>query len=191
MSIASQQQIFKNKFTGKTILGELQDMFLDIHNKDCALDDLVLEYFKEELASVGNVMDVQVCVAMKLRGCLSCYNLNTKIQQYYNPIENYNGNKIEIVLDAKNKDDIKKYTIIEGDKVINVVNNYRAVTLEGVNCPIFNGNIGIVNVIYEDGSCEEDFEGIGVVLLSSKDSKNLELGYAHTSHKCLPEDTYI
>ena len=57
-----------------------------------------------------NIMEVQVCVPMRLKGELSCYNLNTKIQNIYNPKFN-NGNEIEIFLEKKN-DEAKKLSLI-------------------------------------------------------------------------------
>lgn len=184
MNIAKQKPIFNNGWTGVEVLGELQDMELSIHDKDNKLDELILTYFQREIDKVKNVMEVQICTPMRIRGDLSCYNLNNKIQNVYNPISNYNGNIITIVLDGKDKQDIKKYVITVGDKVINVVNNYKAVTTDGKRCPVFNGNIGIVKSIDEDGSCVVNFEGIGELLLSKKEVKNLELAYALTTHKC-------
>lgn len=184
MKIAKQQPIFNNGWTGTEVLGELQDMELSIHNKNSKLDDLVITYFQREMNKVKNVMEVQICTPMRIRGDLSCYNLNNKIQNLYNPISNYDGNIITIILDGKNKQDIKKYVITTGDKVINVVNNYKSITTDGKKCPVFNGNIGIVKSIEDDGSCVVNFEGIGELLLSKSESKNLELAYVLTTHKC-------
>lgn len=184
MKIAKQQPIFTNGWTGTEVLGELQDMELSIHNKNSKLDELVMTYFQREMNKINNVMEVQICTPMRIRGDLSCYNLNNKIQNLYNPISNYDGNIITIILDGKNKQDIKKYVITTGDKVINVVNNYKSITTNGKKCPVFNGNIGIVKSIEEDGSCVVNFEGVGELLLSKSESKNLELAYALTTHKC-------
>lgn len=183
MKIAKQEQIFNNGWTGNEVIGELKDMELSIHNKNTKLDDLVVSYFNREMEKFKNVMEVQICIPMRLRGDLSCYNLNNKIQSIYNPTNEYYGNTITIVLDSKDKDNVKKYVITEGDKVINVVNNYKAVTIEGVKCPVFNGNIGIVQSIEDDGSCVVDFAGIGELVLSKSEAKNLELAYALTVHK--------
>lgn len=184
MKIAKQQPIFNNGWTGTEVLGELHDMELSIHNKNSKLDELVMTYFQREMNKIKNIMEVQICTPMRIRGDLSCYNLNNKIQNLYNPISNYDGNVITIVLDGKNKQDIKKYVITTGDKVINVVNNYKSITTDGKKCPVFNGNIGIVKSIEDDGSCVVNFEGIGELLLSKSESKNLELAYVLTTHKC-------
>jgi ATP-dependent exoDNAse (exonuclease V) alpha subunit len=126
-------------------------------------------------------MELQIVVPMKIRGELCCYNINTKIQEIYNPKVN-SGNYIEIFV-GKNKDDIKKYNIRVDDKVINVKNNYKCVNSEGVTTPVFNGNIGIVKEITDDGYCTVDFVGLGEIVLNKEETKSLELAYAVTIHK--------
>lgn len=184
IKIANQQQIFDGNYTGNAIIGELEDMELDISGKgnDESISDKIIKHFQIELEKFHDVMEVQVCVPMRLRGELSCYNLNSKIQSIYNPKLN-DGNEIEIFLEKK-KDETKKYTIRVGDKVINTKNNYKCLNLEGDQTPVFNGNMGIVKEIEKNGMCTIDFIGVGDVLFTKSDCKNLELGYACTTHKC-------
>ena len=181
IKVANQEQIFNNKFEGDAILGELKDMELDISNSKESMADCIIRHFQTEMEKFNNIMEVQVCVPMRLKGELSCYNLNTKIQNIYNPKFN-NGNEIEIFLEKKN-DEAKKYTIRVGDKVLNTKNNYKCTNPEGDITPVFNGNIGIVKEIEDNGYCTINFIGIGEVLFSKSDSKNLELAYACTTHK--------
>lgn len=181
IKVANQEQIFNNKFEGCAILGELKDMELDISNSKESMADCIIRHFQTEMDKFDNIMEVQVCVPMRLKGELSCYNLNTKIQNIYNPKFN-NGNEIEIFLEKKN-DEAKKYTIRVGDKVLNTKNNYKCTNSEGDITPVFNGNIGIVKEIEDNGYCTINFIGIGEVLFSKSDSKNLELAYACTTHK--------
>ena len=181
IKVANQEQIFNNKFEGCAILGELKDMELDISNSKESMADCIIRHFQTEMEKFDNIMEVQVCVPMRLKGELSCYNLNTKIQNIYNPKFN-NGNEIEIFLEKKN-DEAKKYTIRVGDKVLNTKNNYKCTNSEGDITPVFNGNIGIVKEIEDNGYCTINFIGIGEVLFSKSDSKNLELAYACTTHK--------
>ena len=181
IKVANQEQIFNSKFEGNTILGELKDMELDISNSKESMSDCIIRHFQTEMEKFNDIMEVQVCVPMRLKGELSCYNLNTKIQNLYNPKLN-NGNEIEIFLEKKN-DEAKKYIIRVGDKVLNTKNNYKCINSYGDITPIFNGNIGIVKDIEDNGCCVIDFVGIGEVVFSKKDSKNLELAYACTVHK--------
>ena len=181
IKVANQEQIFGNSFEGNEILGELKDMELDITSSKESMSDTILNHFQTEMSKYSDIMEVQVCVPMRLKGELSCYNLNTKIQNIYNPKFN-DSKEIEILLEKKNED-MKKYLIRVGDKVLNTKNNYKCVNVDGETTPVFNGNIGIVKEIADDGYCTIDFVGIGEVLFSKSDSKNLELAYACTVHK--------
>lgn len=183
IKIANQEQIFDGNYTGNAIIGELEDMELDISGKgnDESISDKIIKHFQIELEKFHDIMEVQICVPMRLRGELSCYNLNSKIQSIYNP-KLSNGNEIEIFLEKK-KDEAKKYIIRAGDKVINTKNNYKCINSEGDTTPVFNGNMGIVKEIEKNGMCTIDFIGIGEVIFTKSDCKNLELGYACTVHK--------
>lgn len=183
IKIANQQQIFDGNYTGNAIIGELEDMELDISGKgnDESISDKIIKHFQVELEKFHDIMEVQICVPMRLRGELSCYNLNSKIQSIYNP-KLSNCNEIEIFLEKKN-DEAKKYIIRAGDKVINTKNNYKCINSEGDTTPVFNGNMGIVKEIEKNGMCTIDFIGIGEVIFTKSDCKNLELGYVCTVHK--------
>lgn len=181
IKVANQEQIFGNTFEGNEILGELKDMELDITSSKESMSDTILNHFQTEMSKYSDIMEVQVCVPMRLKGELSCYNLNTKIQNIYNPKFN-DSKEIEILLEKKNED-TKKYLIRVGDKVLNTKNNYKCLNKDGETTHVFNGNIGIIKEIADDGYCTIDFIGIGEVLFSKSDSKNLELAYACTVHK--------
>ena len=181
IKVANQEQIFTNGFSGNDILGELQDMELDISRDKESMSDCIIRHFQSEMDKYNDIMEVQVCVPMRLRGDLSCYNLNTKIQSIYNPKFN-GGNSVEIFLEKKNEE-AKKYLIRVGDKVLNTKNNYKCINVAGDIPPVFNGNLGIVKAIEDNGYCTIDFVGIGEVVFNKTDSKNLELAYACTVHK--------
>lgn len=181
IKVANQEPIFSNSFEGNEILGELKDMELDVTSAKESICDKMIEHFQSEIKKLNDIMEVQVCVPMRLRGELSCYNLNTKIQSIYNPKFN-DGKEIVILLEKKNEEQ-KKYIIRVGDKVLNTKNNYKCINLDGNTTSVFNGNIGIVKSIEDDGYCTIDFIGIGEVIFSKSDSKNLELAYACTVHK--------
>ena len=181
IKIASQEQIFNSSFEGNEIVGELQDMELDISSNKEAFSDTIIKHFQKEMIKYNDIMEVQVCVPMRVRGDLSCFNLNTKIQSLYNPSFS-DSREIEIVISAK-KDDVKKYIIRKGDKVLNTKNNYKCINSDGEVTPVFNGNIGLVKDIDEDKYVTIDFVGIGEVIFNKSESKNLELAYACTVHK--------
>lgn len=181
IKVAAQEQIFNSSFEGNEIIGELEDMELNITSNKEALSETILKHFQKEMDKYNDIMEVQVCVPMRLKGDLSCYNINNIIQGVYNPSFT-DGRKIEILLDNK-KDDVKKYIIRKGDKVLNTKNNYKCVNTDGEITPVFNGNIGLVKDIDEEGYCTIDFVGIGEVIFNKSESKKLELAYACTVHK--------
>ena len=182
VKVTNQEQLFSNTYQGSEIIGELQDMELNITTEKCNLSDFVVDKFKQEYEKFKDINEVQVISAMKIRGDLSCYNLNTKIQAIYNPVSD-DDVFIEIQLsDSKNKSDIKKYRIKVGDKVINIKNNYSCTDLDGNVCPVFNGNMGKVTNVTKNG-ITIDFVGIGEVWFGRDNFKNLELGYCITTHK--------
>lgn len=181
IKVANQEQIFTNKFEGSCILGDLQDMELDITTGKDSMCDKIISHFQQEMIKYNDIMEVQVCVPMRLRGDMSCYNLNSKIQNIYNP-KLSDTKDIEILLEKKNEE-CKKYILRPGDKVLNTKNNYKCMNADGDVTPVFNGNIGLVKSIEDDGYCVIDFVGIGEVWFSKSDSKNLELAYACTVHK--------
>lgn len=189
IKVAEQQQIFTKGFVGSEIQGELQDMHLNVYEKGGKLSEFVVKSFQAEMEVLNNIMDIQIIVPMRLRGDISCYNLNTLIQSIYNP-KFSDSSEIEITLNS-NKDDVKKYNIRKGDKVLNTKNNYKCVNTDGDITPVFNGNIGIVKDIDDDGYCIIDFVGIGEVVFNKSESKNLELGYACTCHKMQGSQTDV
>jgi len=189
IKVANQEQIFINSYEGNDILGELKDMELDITSSKESISDTIIKHFQKEMDKFNDIMEVQICVPKRLNGDLSCYNINNKIQALYNP-KLSEQKEIEIILEKKNGE-VKKYTIRKGDKVLNIKNNYKCINAEGKITPVFNGNIGIVKDIDSNGFYTIDFVGIGEVVFTRGESKNLELGYACTVHKCITADTLL
>ena len=186
VKVTNQEQLFSNTYQGSEIIGELQDMELNITTEKCNLSDYVVEKFKQEYTKFKDINEVQIVSAMKTRGDLSCYNLNTKIQAIYNPVSD-DDDFIEIKLSeskgkSTDKSSIKKYKIKKGDKVINIKNNYTCMDLDGNICPVFNGNMGIVTSVTKNG-ITINFVGVGEVWFGRENFKNLELGYCITTHK--------
>ncbi|WP_176474164.1 AAA family ATPase [Niallia circulans] len=176
IKITNQEQIFDSRFEGNSILGELQDMELDIYKNDDSPADRVIRHFIKQYERTNDIIETQVLSPMRTRGDLSTYNLNTKIQSIINPVSK-DDVFIEIKLDKE-----KLYKIKLGDKVINTKNNYKCLDEDGNITPVFNGNMGIVTEI-DNSSCVVDFIGIGKIILDREAVKNLELGYAITIHK--------
>lgn len=172
IGIRNKQQLFDKDFRGRVVLGELQDLELNIDAKDKLQSYAVRQYvhYAKKLG-VENVMGV---TAMRERGQLSCYELNNIIQGIL--IED----KTVSITRKLSKD--KEYKFYIGDLVINTKNNYKAMDILENQTAIFNGNTGIVKSI-ENGTMIVSFFDIGDIVLEKDDINNLELAYFITCHK--------
>lgn len=176
LKVINQEQIFDSTFQGTRVLGELQDMELDIYKSDLNSTNKVVNHFLKHYQRTNNLMETQIIVPMKNRGNLCTYILNTEVQKKINPISDGRKNVI-VSLDKE-----RFYCIQTGDKVINTKNNYKAKNELGDDVAVFNGNMGIVKDI-SDGYVTVDFVGLGEIILDGKGINSLELGYAITVHK--------
>lgn len=178
LKVRNSESLIPKDFVGVETRGELQDLMLDIYgNKDYTAKK-VIQYFKEQLSQVKNIMELQVVVPMKSRGSSCTYELNSRLQEIYNPKTNCkNDVKISIAKD-------KYYMLREGDKIINVKNNYNTCDTEGKQTYIFNGDSGIIREIdEEEGVMIIEFQRTGDVVVPKTAWHNIELGYAITCHK--------
>lgn len=165
----------KQGWTGIETRGELQDLIVDIYDDKILTAPTVMNWFKKEYEENPNIMDIQIIVPLKDKGDACTFELNNSIQEYYNPADR---RKRETTV-TKNK---KTYILREGDKVINVVNNYKTTDEYGNEQPIFNGYVGIIKLIDYDYMVI-DFDICGRVMIYKKFWKNIEPAYALTCHK--------
>ena len=169
-------QITDKNWAGIETRGELQDFTIDAYSDKSNTYYKVLQHFSAELEKVNSVLDIQVITPVKNQGDCCTYSLNNAIQELYNP--KTDGDK-EIVGYAKGK----PYVLRVGDKVINRKNNYKVYSEDGENAGLFNGDIGIVHSISDDGAfMEVDFIDKGRYFLDKDVIDNLELAYAITCH---------
>lgn len=172
-------------FEGITTLGELQDLTLDVDANKDILPAKVLEYFKNGYKKYNNIMDVCIACSTRLRGKLSCFNINRIIKEWYNPVSDNSKEGIDYIVTTVSAN--YHYTISLGDKVLVTKNNYSAEVWdenkgEFVEGAVFNGNLGIVTEIGE-GYIEINIDSIGRVRFKENKYNTLELGYAVTCHK--------
>lgn len=175
MEVRNGNQIVKQGWTGIETRGELQDLIVDIYDDKILTAPTVMNWFKKEYEENPNIMDIQIIVPLKDKGDACTFELNNTVQEYYNPAS---SKKRETII-TKNK---KTYILREGDKVINVVNNYKTTDEDGNEQPIFNGYVGIIKLIDYDYMII-DFDICGRVIIYKKYWKNIELAYALTCHK--------
>lgn len=183
-----QEQIFESSFEDILILGELQDMEIDVREDKDEIFQRTLNYFEKFFTHPlvdEDIMKIQLVSPVRERGEASVLGLNLGVQSIYNPVdENDNKPKLKIKLD---KEDY--YYIQAGDKIMNMKNNYQTLAVDGVITPIFNGWSGIVkdidnNYVYVDFPLAHS-----IVMLELKEARNqLTLGYASTVHKLQGSD---
>lgn len=172
IDVRNQLPLYPKGFTGYSKLGELQDLELFIESKKDNLMSILLEQFFKNYEEIDNILEIQIITAMKNRGNLCTKNINSIIQELYN--------------ENKQREDRKEFVtsagvlILENDKVINTKNNYHTVNIDDEECPIYNGNIGIVKEIKDD-IIIVNFNGT-LVKVKGKDRNALNLAYAITTH---------
>ncbi len=128
----------------------------------------------------ANVLDVQVLTPMR-KGMLGVEKLNTILQEFLNPKN-----------DAKREKECAEGVFREGDKVMQIKNNYQIEwELRGLHgivadkgTGVFNGDMGIIRTIntYTE-VLEVEFDDKKYVTYSFKQLDELELAYAVTIHK--------
>lgn len=179
MHIRNQEQLFNGKFTGKEVRGDLQDLELDIYEESILSQRKIIKQYKKLLEEDKDPNDIQVIVPMKARGNIGTFVLNPILKTLANP--SAKGGIVRSKMVGGNK---HTYTLNVGDKVINVVNNYRTVDETGIPTPIYNGNMGNIEDIDEDGKfIVVNFFQWGRVLIPHGIFDNIELAYAITCHK--------
>lgn len=182
LKIRRGQQITESNQDNKEIRGELQDLVLDIYKDKSKTKFKLLEYVEELLPQVDDIMELQVIVPVKEKGEACTYKLNNEIQQILNKQKkSFKSSKKQIILHEGSN---YPYIVYEGDKVINIKNNYKTLNVNGDLAPIFNGDMGIVTDIDSDNNMMTvKFQTVGEVIIPKGHIGYIKLGYAITTHK--------
>ena len=172
LEVSKGNQITDTSFNDKKIIGELKDFELDCTDGEIFLK--LKEAYNRFIKKASSIMELQFITPMRERGSICTKNINTFIQNLYNPPS---FEKAEITL-TKGQN---SYILREGDKVINRKNNYRVKNIYDEDASIYNGNIGIIEAI-EYGHMIINFESIGRIIITSDLYTNIELAYCITCH---------
>lgn len=173
------EQLFNSSFEGSQVIGELQDMIIDIVEKDKIMKT-TLNYFEQYYEDVNkNIMDIQLISPVKERGDSCVYCLNKEIQNRVNPNKT-REREITITLTED-----KSFCIRKNDKVLCTKNIYGIRTTSNYETDIFNGWTGIVRNITYNNEVIIYFPLAGeeVILNSGEIYESITLGYAITCHK--------
>lgn len=175
IGISQKKQLFDKEFIGRKILGELQDLELNIDSKE-KLQGYAIKQYLHHVKKSGSVQLVMGLSTMRERGNLSCYELNLKVQQSLDLDRS--------VFLTKPVGKGKKYTFYKGDKIINVKNDYKAIDIYDNETPIYNGNMGVIKSInMSNNSMVVSFYNIGEIIITESMLKNIELAYFITIAK--------
>lgn len=156
-------------------------LYIERENAQAALN-ATIGLIKSKLPDyVGaSELDIQVLTPMR-NGILGVNSLNENLQQYINPKS-----------PDKREKEIGNTVFREGDKVMQIKNNYQLVweqrTAEGrlidSGSGIFNGDMGIITTINNTTNyMEVRFDDDRYVTYDAKQAEELELAYAVTIHK--------
>ena len=161
--------------------------FIDID--DSKAIEQIVDKHSELLASGYSINDILILCPFN-KSSIGTFTINQAIQKYFN-----NKSVPEITIDVNNQT-IKKIKFKLNDRVINTHNNYHATKLDIDNdnnyipngeCAVMNGDIGTVRNIVIDNENNNSYMDIefeeNYVRFSSKECKDLLLGYAISCHK--------
>lgn len=168
-------QLIEKDWIGTEVRGKLNDLVLDCFSDKSNTFYKVMQHASSELEDGTDIMDLMV-IAPSYKNESGVDNLNAALQSLYNPDS---SEKKEVFVQKSSK----AWLLREGDKIINVQNDYYA--KNKFTAGIFNGNIGVVkNIDIDANTIAVDFQDIpGIMILPKKNWKDLELGYAITCHK--------
>lgn len=157
--------------------GELQDLKIETYSDKSNTYYKALQYFSTFIEEGHDIMDVQLLCPIKSKGMACTDSFNSAIQELYNPLTK---DKNEIYVESGGR----SWVLREGDKIINVRNNYRAQTIEQQTIGVFNGNVGVIKSIdLENQVMIVDFKTLGEIIIPQKNYSDIELGYAVSVHK--------
>lgn len=168
-------QLIEKDWIGTEVRGKLNDLVIDCFSDKSNTFYKVMQHASSELEDGTDIMDLMV-IAPSYKNESGVDNLNAALQSLYNPDS---PEKKEVFVQKSSK----AWILREGDKIINVQNDYYA--KNKFTAGIFNGNIGVVkNIDINANTIAVDFQDIpGIMILPKKNWKDLELGYAITCHK--------
>jgi len=158
------------------------DFFFDKRESPEAILDTVFELICRRLPKFGNydpVRDIQVLAPMR-KGAIGVNNLNVELQRILNPPSEKKREKV-----------LHGVMFREGDKVMQIKNNYRTIWKKKINGAVieegegvFNGDIGYIQSIdHEEQNAVVLFDDEREVVLDFSQMDELELAYAISIHK--------
>ena len=184
-TVLDEEKIFNANYTGKKIFGKTEDTIVDIflESGSYVLDWVAQEFMESLNLYKGDIFSTVVIGATRIRGELSLFNINNRIQNMIQPIDSSKEIFEKVV--GKTEEGYLKYYMQVGHKVILTQNIYNVITVDEEHTNVYNGNSGIITNITPNTVSVKFDTGDEVILSRDKDKKEAEsllLGYAITCH---------
>lgn len=181
LRVSAGEPLVQNTFEGTETRGDLLDFHIIASNDNRMTQENIIKRFKELYFNRRiPAEDIQVLVPMRVRGDISCRALNEVIQSIVNSTMTFNAVTVKY-LDSGTKYEV---TYKPRDRVIVTRNNYKALTPNGKEVAIFNGNVGYIKDIdIKEKSMTIVLPEQGEVILGEEQWGDIQLGYAITIHK--------
>lgn len=165
--IRNGEEFLPSNFTGVKVFGSKKD-FIFVELQQQKIIQQVLKIYNKLLNDGYSINDIGV-VSSQNKGDFGTKAINKKIQYM---LQKNKGNKFIITGDNR---------YFKGDKVIQIMNNYKAHTPLGEETDIFNGNTGVIIEVNWD-TLIVDFDG-KLIQYDKSELNQLELGYCISIHK--------
>lgn len=165
--IRNGEQFLPNTFSGVKIFGDKKDYVYIEKTQDKIINEII-KIYKKLLKDKLSIEDITVLSAYN-KGEYGTKNINKNIQSF---------------IQGENKNEYLKrgdtYFYL-GDKVIQTVNNYKALNIYGEETSVYNGNTGIIiDVGYNELTVQYKDNKI---IYQIEELKDIELGYCISYHK--------
>lgn len=165
--IRNSEKFLENTHKGNSVFGTNKDFVYSELNQEL-IPKQVLNIYKKLLSDEYGLQDIMILSAQN-KGDFGTKAINKHIQSF---VQRGKGNKF--VMRGIDK-------FFKGDKVIQVVNNYKAKNIHDNEVSVFNGNTGVVvEVYFKEIHIEFD---CGVVVYDKDSLSQIELGYCISIHK--------
>lgn len=165
--IRNSEKFLPSDFKGTKVFGSKKD-FIYCELAQELIQKQVLKIYGKLLSDGYSLQDIMV-LSSQNKGDYGTKAINKHIQSLMQ-----RSNKTNFVMRGDTK-------FHKGDKVIQIINNYKAETPLGEETQIFNGNTGVI-VAVKFNEIEVEFDKV-IIRYSKEDLHQLELGYCISIHK--------
>lgn len=167
-SIRDGEEFLPSDFKGTKIFGDKKD-FIYSETNQMYIVQQVLKIYNKLLKDGYSTQDIMI-LSSQNKGDYGTKEINKKIQHM---LQKKKATKFVMRGETK---------FHEGDKVIQILNNYKAINIYGEETKVFNGNTGIVSQV-KYNEIVVTFKGNKRIVYTKSDLEQLETAYSESTHK--------